>query len=419
MKILLINQAFYPDVVATALHASDLAHRLSTDGHQVTVIASRCGYDNASDRYAKTEVWNRVRIIRIGNLGLGKGARWRRMINFATFFVACAFRLIAIGRQDLVVSMTSPPLISTVAALFVRLKGGRLVQWVMDLNPDEAIAAGWLRERSLAARGLEQALIYSLHTAAQVVVLDEFMRARVIRKGIACEKVEVIPPWCRDRSVHYDQQGRQKFREEHGLEGKFVVMYSGNHSPCHPLTTLLRSAARLAHRTDIVFCFVGGGAEFHKVSRFAHEHGLHNITWLPYQSKETLSASLSAADLHAVVMGDKFLGILHPSKIYNVISLGIPFLYIGPERSHVTEMLPRGAAGVWARLVKHGDVDFAVQHVIESARIGPKRFPEEARFAQHFSEHKLVQRFARLLVASNNRRDNDLTTLEAEPGRCM
>ena len=196
-------------------------------------------------------------------------------------------------------------------------------------------------------------------------------------------------------------------------------MYSGNHSPCHPLTTLLRAAARLAHRADIVFCFVGGGAEFAKVRRFAQDHRLKNIACLPYQPKDTISACLSAADLHTIVMGDKFLGILHPSKIYNVVSLGIPFLYIGPERSHVTEMVPKGAAGVWAKLVKHGDVDFAVQHVLESATIGPKRFPEESSLAQHFSEHKLVQRLAGLLVASSNPRHSDLTALEAEPERCV
>jgi hypothetical protein len=346
--------------------------------------------------------------MRVGCLGLGKKAAWRRAIDFASFFLSCIFRLILLPRQDVVISMTSPPLISTAGALFVGLKGGRLVQWVMDLNPDEAIAAGWLQEGSLAARGLERALLFSLRTATQIVVLDEFMRERIVRKGITDDKVEVIPPWSRDRSVSYDDEGREAFRELHGLAGKFVVMYSGNHSPCHPLNTLLGAAARLAHRADIVFCFVGGGSEFRKVRRFAQDHGLQNIVCLPYQPKETLSASLSAADLHTIVMGDNFLGILHPSKIYNVVSLGIPFLYIGPERSHVTEMLPNGAAGVWAKLVRHGDVDHAVQQIETSANLGQKRFPEEARLAQHFSQQKLVLRFVRLLAANSSVRSSKL-----------
>ena len=91
--------------------------------------------------------------------------------------------------------------------------------------------------------------------------------------------------------------------EQNGLTGKYVVMYSGNHSPCHPLDTLLEAARRLTRREDIAFCFVGGGSEFQKVRRFTAQHGLDSIVLLPYQPLEKLSASLSAADLHIVVMG--------------------------------------------------------------------------------------------------------------------
>ena len=49
-------------------------------------------------------------------------------------------------------ALTSPPLISFLAALFVQLKGGKLFFWVMDLNPDEAFAAGWLKESTLVAK---------------------------------------------------------------------------------------------------------------------------------------------------------------------------------------------------------------------------------------------------------------------------
>src|SRR5207244_4284333 len=98
--------------------------------------------------------------------------------------------------------------------------------------------------------------------------------------------------------------GRKRFRHQHGLDRKVVVMYSGNHSPCHPLTTLLEAATRLRHRSDIAFCFVGGGSEFETVRRFAARHTLDNIVTVPYQPLDGLAASLSSADLHVVVMGD-------------------------------------------------------------------------------------------------------------------
>jgi hypothetical protein len=45
MKILILNQAFYPDVVSTAQHATDLALALTDAGHEVTVICGRRAYD--------------------------------------------------------------------------------------------------------------------------------------------------------------------------------------------------------------------------------------------------------------------------------------------------------------------------------------------------------------------------------------
>ena len=67
MRVLLVNQAFYPDVVSTAQHASDLTVRLVDRGHSVTVLAGRRAYDNPRQVFAKREAWNGVEIVRIGS----------------------------------------------------------------------------------------------------------------------------------------------------------------------------------------------------------------------------------------------------------------------------------------------------------------------------------------------------------------
>ena len=162
MKFLLLNQCFYPDVVSTAQHLTDLATELAAQGHDVTVIAGDRGYDNPALRFPRRESWRNVQIIRIPSLSLGKHSRWRRALNFASFAIVCALRLLLLGRFDVVVALTSPPLISFLGAVMVKLKGGSFCFWVMDLNPDEAIAAGWLAEGSLVARVLQRMLCYSL-----------------------------------------------------------------------------------------------------------------------------------------------------------------------------------------------------------------------------------------------------------------
>jgi colanic acid biosynthesis glycosyl transferase WcaI len=367
MNILLVNQCFYPDVVAVSQYLTDLAVSLSTRGHSVTVLASNRAYDDPDVTFPDKQIWKGIKVIRVSTLGWGRKSKWLRIADFASFFLNCFVQICRIAKQDVVVAMTVPPLISIIAAFFVQLKGGRLIYWIMDLNPEEAIAAGWIRHHSFAAKALQFISAYSMRISRRVIVLDRFVKERIARKGIAEEKISVIPPWALDNFVFFDPAGRSSFRLLHGLEHKHVVMYSGNHSPCHPLDSLLEAALSLREQTEIIFCFVGGGSEFKKVKEFAREHHLDNIYCLSYQPLAGLSASLSAADLHVVVMGDAFVGVVHPCKIYNILAVGGSFLYIGPAEGHIPDLMAAKDMGVAAWRVGHGDVQSLVEYILDSA----------------------------------------------------
>ena len=346
LKILLLNQAFYPDVVSTAQHLYELAAALAEKGHEVTVVSGRRAYDHPEKLFPARETWRGVRIIRISSTHFGKEAKWRRTADFASFIVNCCARLAFLPRHDVVMALTTPPLISFIGAWRAKLWRAGFCYWVMDMNPDEAVAAGWLRADSFMGKMLERMSRFSFRRADKIIALDRFMRDRITAKGIAPGKIAVIPPWSQDADVRFDVAGREQFRAAHGLRDKFVVMYSGNHSPVHPLDTLMQAAERLKDDKSIVFCFVGGGSEFKRVQRWAEKQGgtesgkrKAEILCLPYQPLAQLSASLSAADAHIVVMGPKMLGLVHPCKIYNILAVGAPVIYIGPKPSHVTEIL--------------------------------------------------------------------------------
>jgi colanic acid biosynthesis glycosyl transferase WcaI len=402
MRILVLNQAFYPDVVSTAQHAADLAAGLADAGHIVTVIASRRAYDSPKRLFPARECWRNVAILRVPSTALGKSALWRRAVDFASFLLACILRLATLPRFDVVIAMTSPPLIAVLAAIFVRIKGGALVSWIMDLNPDEAIAAGILRRNSWAARGLLKLLSFSLSESPGVVVMDRFMRDRVLSKGVAATRVSILPPWAHSPVVRYDADGRDRFRDLHGLTGKFVVMYSGNHSPCHPLDTVLQAALAMRSESNVAFVFIGGGSEFRKLVDFAERHALRNIVYLPYQPLGTLADSLSAADLHLVVMGEPFVGIVHPCKIYNVLAVGSPCLYVGPLPSHVTEIASHVPADS-VSCAAHGDVPAVVGHIRRSASLGLRRSVANADLAEQYGRSWLVPRMLSIVEGAGQR----------------
>ena len=264
----------------------------------------------------------------------------------------------------------------------------RFIFWVMDLNPDEAIAAGWLKENSITGCILKALLNYGMRRAERIFVLDRFARLRIEAKGIPTKKLLVVSPWSHDDAVRFDPKGRDEFRETHGLSDKFVVMYSGNHSPCHPLDTLLSASEQLKSDDGITFCFVGGGSEKKKVERFAAERRLNNILSLPYQPLAQVSASLSAADIQVVVMGDPFVGIVHPCKLYNMLKVGAPVLYIGPEESHVTDILCTDTVEHYS--ARHGDVESVVAQIRLAVR--RQHQPRETEIAEQFSAARLMPR---------------------------
>jgi glycosyltransferase involved in cell wall biosynthesis len=398
MKFLLLNQTFYPDVPATGQYLAEVASALAERGHEVTVVTSRRAYDQPETKFAKAETWRGIRILRVASTGFGKGAKWRRAADFASFMVCCAAKLATMQRYDAIVALTSPPLISFLAAVLAKWRRSRFVYWVMDLNPDEAVAAGWLRSGSMVTRILEWMSRFSMKKAAKIVVLDRFMRERLLAKGIASEKIVICPPWSLDGEVRFDQKGREVFRRANGLEGKFVVMYSGNHSPCHPLDTLVAAARRMADDKQVTFCFVGGGSEWRKIktSLGNGQNGTTNVSasqgnnkgpsprpsplpkgrggimastsaphviCLPYQPLDKLAGLLSAADLHIVVMGQAFVGLVHPCKIYNILSIAAPVLCIGPTPSHLTEILSATNGQYRYAIVPPDQVEIVVEKI--------------------------------------------------------
>jgi glycosyltransferase involved in cell wall biosynthesis len=400
VKILLLNQAFYPDVVSTAQYLGELAAALVERGHQVTVVTGRRAYDTSGKLFSPRENWRGVCIFRVYSTCFGKRARWRRAVDFASFIVSSCVRLLSLPRHDVVVALTSPPLISFIGAWRAKFWRARFCYWVMDMNPDEAIAAGWLRADSFLGKNLERMSRFSFRRAESIIALDRFMRDRIAAKGIPPRKIAVLPPWSHDSEVCFDPEGRERFRKAFGLEGKFVVTYSGNHSPCHPLDALLQAAEKLSVNSNCVFCFVGGGGEFERIKLWARDRKV-NALCLPYQPLDHLAASLSAADLHVVVMGDPFVGVVHPCKIYNILAVGAPVLYIGPNPSHITEILQRlGPDHPWASC-PNGDILQLVrqiQRLMDDAPAGSRQIPVEVAAA--FSKNALLPR----MVAELERR---------------
>ena len=398
MRVLLINQAFHPDPQATSQYLSPLAEELVKRGDQVTVLTGRRDYDEPKRLYPGRETWRGIEIIRVWSAGLGHGSKWSYAVDSLTFLLAASLRGSWLRRADLVLAQTSPPLISVVGATLACLWRARFIYWVMDLNPDEAIAVGWLKPGNETARFLEAASRWSLRRAERVVVQDKYVRERLAAKGVDEKKIKIVPLWIQDKAA-FDPKKREQFRREHGLEDKYVVMFAGNHTPCHPLDTVIEAARFLRDEPRIHFCFIGFGMEWGKLRNRARAEHWDHVTFLGHQPLST--GLLSAADTQLVVMGNPFVGIVHACKIYNFLAAQRPFIYIGPEPSHVTDIIREGGLeGVAARF-RHGESRALAGELARRAKGGkPPPWPSSERFEKWSGASVMEQ-----MVAALNKRD--------------
>ncbi|MCB0405904.1 MAG: glycosyltransferase family 4 protein [Bdellovibrionales bacterium] len=351
MRVLLFNQVFMPDTVATALHVTDLAMELRQEGYCVTVLADKREYNHRERCYPSHETLHGIEIHRVFSTAFGKRNILTRLCDATSFLLSAAWKLLWLKRHDVMIVFTSPPMIGVLGVLLARLRGERCIQWMMDLNPHTAVEVGYLKPNSPVTRFLYALFNFSIRASDHIVVLDRWMEKRVRKHGAPPEKISIVPPWpvqARETSV-----GKKKnpFSQKYGIQNKFVVCYSGNHSIAHPLDTVLEAAKLLQADPDVLFLFIGTGLRVKDVSEFADRNNLTNVLQVPHQPLEMLRYSLSTADVHLVVMGSGVKGLVHPSKIYGVLATAKPYIFVGPQDSHVTDLMADFPGGFH---VEHG-----------------------------------------------------------------
>jgi glycosyltransferase involved in cell wall biosynthesis len=177
------------------------------------------------------------------------------------------------------------------------------------------------------------------------VVLGEDMKEKVLGYGVAGDRVVVIPNWADLRELAVDPGEILSLREEWGLAGKKVVMYSGNLGRAHTFGEMLDAARELRGRPDIVFLFVGGGNQWEAVRGQAESEGLENVRFRPYTERGRLGASLGAGDVHLITQRSGTEGLLVPCKLYGILAAGKPVIFVGPRGGEVARTLARCGAG--------------------------------------------------------------------------
>ena len=340
-SVLFINRVYPPDFAATGQLLAELATALATDGWCVTVVCARTTPGAPGE-----EVTNGVRVARVGGLPFTRESHWMRALSYLSLYPLLLWRVWRQQpRADVIVTMTDPPLQLVLGPVLRWLTGARIVHWAQDIYPELAEELGVV-PAGLVTRALRVVSTWGLKRYDRIVVVGRCMRTRLLERGIAAEAVSVIPNWADAELVRPVAPEENPFRTEHGLDDRFVVMYSGNLGLAHPFEQILDGAARLATALpEALIVFVGVGPRLPWVKQQVEERGLGNVRFLPPQPKASLGESLSAADLHLACMHHNLCGLVVPSKVYGVLAAGRPCLFLGPAESEAACLIREHRCG--------------------------------------------------------------------------
>jgi glycosyltransferase involved in cell wall biosynthesis len=354
-SLLFVNQHYAPDVAATGPCLADLAEHLVRDGYDVEVMASRTRYGAGRVDAPAREQRNGVDVTRLAATGFGRRTHLGRVIDYASFYVKVLGKLLTGRRYDGVVFLTTPPLIALIGRIARALRGQRYAIWSMDLHPEAEIAAGMLRDRSVAAKTLGWLDRVAYRGADFVVDLGAYMRDRVYKKGVETGSAHTVHIWGgREDSVD-NVANANPLTRHFGLEGKFVVMYSGNAGIVHDFGAIFAAMRDLRYDDRVFFLFVGGGPRRVEVEAFAQREGLTNFAYHDYVPREMLRHSLSVAHVHLISLRPQFVGVSVPSKLYGVMASARPIIFVGPTRCETADAINDARCGVTVDPGQGGD----------------------------------------------------------------
>jgi colanic acid biosynthesis glycosyl transferase WcaI len=399
-RIIFLNRFFFPDHSATSQILTDLAVHLAGYGIDVRVVTSRQRYDDPHAHLPETEAIGRVAIHRVSTTRFGRSALIGRGLDYLSFYTAaCRCALAWAKPGDVLVAKTDPPLLSVAAMQAAKRRGLHLVNWLQDLYPEVAAALGVPFIKGPLGRGLLQLRDASLRAATVNVVVGERMAEIVRARGIAPERIRVIPNWCDDGEIQPVARLDNPLRREWALGDRFVVGYSGNLGRGHEYETVLAAAERLRGDRRLCFLFVGGGNKSVELAHSVRERGLdHLFRFLPYQERRVLRLSLGVPDVHLISLRPELEGLIVPSKLYGIAAAGRPIVAVTARDGEIAGLVRRHDCGI---VVEPGEGELLAD-TLSCLRADPGRLAEMGRRARamldaRFTRQNAFQRWRSLI----------------------
>lgn len=397
MRILYCHQHFSTSEGATGTRSYEMACHLIARGHQVAMI---CGsYEPGNTGISGKFRWGKrqgevdgIHVIEFLLPHSNKDNFAKRCMIFLRF----ALRSIGIAlteNYDLIFA-TSTPLTAGIPGIVARLVRRKpFVFEVRDLWPELPKAMGVI-QNPCCLKILDILEWVSYHTAHKCIGLAPGIVEGIIRRGIASERVTMIPNGC----------NLSLFRAEHQRENlptgvdknHLLAIFTGTHGIANGLDAVLDVASELRNRgrEDIQFLFVGDGKMKSNLMQRAEKERLKNCLFMDPLPKQALARLLQNVDIGLMILANvpAFYYGTSPNKFFDYIASGLPVInnYPGWLADMITEyqcgvpVPPENPVAFADTLEDFADNRYKLEKMGQNSRLLAE---------QHFDWNKLADQF--------------------------
>jgi len=394
-KLLIFAHYYAPDTASTGQILQDQAEGM-LDEFDVTVICVVPSYggmvaaEYKSQKYYFEEL-NGVKIIRIRVPEFTKANKMSRIKNILAYFFGALGASCKAGKQDYVFTISQPPILGGLLGVLGKWqKHAKMIYCIQDFNPEQTIAVNYSRNKLILKVMMICDKFSCRHSDLVVTVgrdLVETLKGRF--KGKQLPKYTMINNWIDEKEVYPlppDDERVVAFKNQYGLDDKFVIMYSGNIGLYYDLEKLIKvmkqfrkgytlkgtyeEGPRTADGREVVFAFVGAGSMLDKLVLYSQRHHFENIVFIPYQEKDDLIYSLNAGDVHWCVNVKGIKGVSCPSKAYGIMGVGLPIIGVLEEGTEVRGLIEECNCGKCCEPGDYVEVANNIRWYIENAGTG-------------------------------------------------
>jgi colanic acid biosynthesis glycosyl transferase WcaI len=400
MRVHFLCTNYVPEKNGMAPFATGLCEHFAQSGHEVTAVVAFPYYpawrvwDGYRGRLYQKEQITAVEVRRVWHFVPGRASSLlQRLAHDLSFTFSVFWAGLFSGGANVICCVCPPPTLGLTAYLLSKIHRRPYVIILTDLASDAAMATGILKDGSAVrmARAIEA---FAYRKADAVVCICDGFVEKLTARGIAPEKLKLIPLWGDTEKV-YPIAGATVFRKANRFtEGQFLVMHTGNMGKKQDLMNVVRAAELSREITDLVWVLVGQGEERSAIEEAISQRQLKNIALLPLQPAERLAEMYSSADVLLVHQKAAVVDSVIPSKLLTYMAAGRPVLAAVSDRSETARYVERAKCG----LIIHSEEPEALVQAALSLRAEPtfrQKLGSNGRayVEQHFTKEKVLQEY--------------------------